>query len=223
MAPEKADKTGKKYHLQLSFTAIFFWSLGLFFVLGWIFVLGILVGRGFLSDEVKNFTELKSNISRLQEMISDKKKSDLDHIKELGKNRKFAFYDELSKKEDEAPQKNIQNIKKEPEKKIVKKVTPVVPEKETAKTPVKKSQINETGPGYTVQIASLDSEYDAIRMVNKWLSRGHPAFYAKATVKGRTYFRVRCGKFKTKKEADAFKLMLTKKEKINGFVSRLSN
>ncbi len=219
MAHEKANKTGKKYHLELSLTSIFFWSLGIFFVLGWIFVLGILVGRGFLSDEVKNFTELKSKVTRLQEMISDKKKSDLDHIKELGKDPEFTFYDELSKKQDEVPKKNIPTIKKEPEKKTAKKTEPVAKKKELAKTPVKKKQSHETGPRYTVQIASLDSEYNAIRMVNQMLARGHPAFYTKADVKGRTYFRVRCGKFKTKKEADTFKLLLIKKGNGKGFVT----
>jgi hypothetical protein len=73
-------KKGKRYQLELSLTSVFFWSLGLLFILGWIFVLGILVGRGFMPEGVKHLTELTSQITRLQDMVSNKKHSDLEVI-----------------------------------------------------------------------------------------------------------------------------------------------
>lgn len=215
------SKKAKRYHLELSLTSVFFWSLGLFFLLGWIFVLGILVGRGFMPEGVKHLTELRSQITRLQDMVSNKKHSDLEVIKNREKPPKFAFYDELSKKKEDAAKTYKAQIKK-PEKKEAPSQTKAVT-KPSAVTPVKEKSVKTAKdvPKYTVQIASLKKEIEAIRMANKMVGRGYPAFYLKADVKGKTYFRVRCGRFESRKEADAFLALLAGKEKIKGFVARI--
>jgi cell division septation protein DedD len=220
---EKMSKKGKRYQLEFSFTSLFFWSLGLLFILGWIFVLGILVGRGFLPEGVKNLTELRSQITKLQDMVSKKKNSDLDVIKNSKKTPKFAFYEELSKKKEEPV-----NVPKPPKKKTDKKETATKPEpveKIEAVPPVQKkpAQAVEDGAKYTVQIASLEREIQAIRMVNEMVARGYPAFYLKANVRGKTYFRVRCGRFVSRKEADEFLKLLAGREKIKGFVARIDH
>ena len=217
----RTPKQGKRYHLELSLTSAFFWSLGLFFLLGWIFVLGILVGRGFLPEGVKHLTELRSQITRLQEMVSNKKPSDLDVIKKPDKDPKFAFYDELSQKKEEMAKTIKQPIKKTAKEEVTNEIKPIVkkvvapPEQDKPIEPVK------DGPKYTVQIASLDSEVKAIRMANQMVDRGYPAYYVKAHVKGRTYFRVRCGKFESRKEAGEFERLLARREKAKGFVTRV--
>jgi cell division septation protein DedD len=212
-------KKGKRYHLDLSLTSVFLWSLGLFFIMGWIFVLGILVGRGFLPEGVKHLTELTSQITRLQDMVSNRKHSDLEVIKNRDKAPKFAFYDELSKKKEETaktgkpPTKQIEKKEVVSQTKPVEKIAVAPPVEETPVEPVK------DGPKYTVQIASLESEIQAIRMVNKMVGSGYPAFYLKAHVEGKTYFRVRCGRFESRKEAGEFLALLAGREKIKGFVT----
>jgi cell division septation protein DedD len=73
---------------------------------------------------------------------------------------------------------------------------------------------------YTVQLASLGSRDKAERLINDLVDRGYPAYYYEATVKGKTYFRVRCGEFHTNREAGRFAEKLTKDMGIKGFVSR---
>jgi cell division septation protein DedD len=212
-------KKGKRYHLELSLTSVFFWSLGLFFILGWIFVLGILVGRGFLPEGVKHLTELTSQITRLQDMVSNKKHSDLEVIKNRDKAPKFAFYDELSKKKEETAKTGTPTTEQIEKKEVASKTKPA--EKIAVVPPVQDKPVEpvKDGPKYTVQIASLESEIQAIRMVNKIVGKGYPAFYLKAFVKGKTYFRVRCGKFESRKEAGEFLTLLAGRENIKGFVT----
>ena len=73
---------------------------------------------------------------------------------------------------------------------------------------------------YTVQLASLGSRDKAERLINDLVDRGYPAYYYEAVVKGKTYFRVRCGEFSTNREAGRFAEKLTKDMGIKGFVSR---
>lgn len=72
---------------------------------------------------------------------------------------------------------------------------------------------------FTVQIASLNSVDEAEKMVRRFESLGYPVYYYKTTIKGRTRFRVRCGAFNTRKEAEAFREKLAKKEFVVGFVT----
>ena len=73
---------------------------------------------------------------------------------------------------------------------------------------------------YTVQLASLGSRDKAEKLINDLVDRGYPAYYYEAVVKGKTYFRVRCGEFSTNREAGRFAEKLTKDMGIKGFVSR---
>ena len=71
-----------------------------------------------------------------------------------------------------------------------------------------------------MQLASLGSRDKAERLINDLVDRGYPAYYYEAVVKGKTYFRVRCGEFTTNREAGRFADKLTKDMGIKGFVSR---
>ena len=99
-------KTGKRYQIELSRTSILLWSMGLFVLLAWIFTLGVLAGRGLLPGGVKTLSELKAQIAKLQQMISKKDRSELEKIRELQKDPKFAFFDELSVKKGKADKKS---------------------------------------------------------------------------------------------------------------------
>jgi cell division protein FtsN len=201
----KTDETGKRYHFELSRTSIFLWSLGAFVLLAWIFTLGVLAGNGLLPGGVNTLAELKIQIGKLQQMISKKDRSELERIKELQKDPKFAFYDELSGKKNDAikkpsssPKRGKKDLKKSEESKSTKALTK-----------------------YIVQVASLDSEARATKMVNRLIAKGYSAYSYKVFIKGRKYYRVRCGMFRTKEEAIKIKKRLAKNEKLNGLVRKV--
>ncbi len=240
MPPQKskAKKKGKRYRVDLSRTSLFFWCLGTLFLLAWIFVLGILVGRGFFPQGVEALSKLRVPIGRLQGVVGNRKTSDLDSIKGLDNNPEFEFYDQLSVKKDELAKKNTSGAKKAGRPTdLAKRFETDKPSAEQVEAPEKnQSNFNngggqtkpageikpvETGGGYTVQVASLDSENKAVKMADRLKNRGHPAYVKKVNVKGKTYYRVRCGRFSDKKEAGDYEMLLTKQEKIKGFVIKL--
>ncbi len=234
----KAKKKGKRYRVDLSRTSLFFWCLGTLFLLAWIFVLGILVGRGFFPQGVEVLSKLRIPIGRLQGVVSSRKTSDLDSIKGLDKNPEFEFYDQLSVKKGELAKNNKSGAKKagrqtelakrfETDKSSARKVE--APKKDQSNfnkgggqtKPAGEIKSTDTGGAYTVQVASLDSEGKAVKMADRLKNRGHPAYVKKVNVKGKTYYRVRCGRFSDKKEASDYEMLLAKQDKIKGLVIKL--
>ncbi len=234
----KAKKKGKRYRVDLSRTSLFFWCLGTLFLLAWIFVLGILVGRGFFPQGVETLSKLRIPIDRLQGVVGSRKASDLDSIKGLDKNPEFEFYDQLSVKKGELAKNNKSGAKKaEMQTELAKRFETDKSSAVKVEAP-KKDQTNfnkggeqikpageiksmDTGGAYTVQVASLDSENKAVKMAGRLKKRGHPAYVKKVNVKGKTYYRVRCGRFSDKKEAGDYEMLLAKQDKIKGFVIKL--
>ena len=198
-------KTGKRYQIELSRTSIFLWSMGLFVLLAWIFTLGVLAGRGLLPGGVKTLSELKAQIAKLQQMISNKDRSELKKIRELQKDPKFAFFDELSVKKGEAEKKPATSANRLPT---------------SAKAPAAAASSSSLVK-YVVQVASLETEDKATNMVNRLTGQGYPAYFYKVFVKGQPYYRVRCGIFRTEAEAVKIKERLAEKEKISGFVQKV--
>lgn len=84
---------------------------------------------------------------------------------------------------------------------------------------MKKPEKEKKERGFTVQIASLNNEEEAQKMVKRFQSLGYPAYFYRTTIKGRTRFRVRCGTFHNRKDAEKFKEELAKKEFVIGFVT----
>jgi len=201
----KPRKTEKPYHLKLSLASTLLLGGGIFFLLAWIFVLGILVGRGFFPERVKTLSKLRRPIVKLQGMVGNRKPSDLDFIKKLDKDPKFEFFEELSIKKGQMAQESHSNKKK-----------------------VGGQTIQDTGGKlsgsegeFTVQIASLDDEMKAARMAERLTKSGYQAYFYKANVRGKPYFRVRCGRFKTRDEASDLIMLLAKQQKIKGFITRV--
>jgi len=204
--PEQG-KTGKKYHIELSRASIFLWSTGLFVLLAWIFTLGVLAGRGLLPGVVETLTEVKAQIAKLQQMINKKDRSELEEIRALQKDPKFAFFDELSAKKGETEKPSG------------------TPAGKPATSVMKEEPVNPPSPAvkYVVQVASLEAEAKATNMVNRLTRRGYPAYFYKVFVKGREYFRVRCGTFRTEAEAVKINKRLAEEEKLTGFVQKVES
>ncbi len=74
---------------------------------------------------------------------------------------------------------------------------------------------------FTVQVAAVESKSAADEMIERLKRKGHPAYYYDVKIGGKTYYRVRCGRFLSRTEAEEYAATLAKKEGVKGFVSRL--
>lgn len=149
--------------------------------------------------------ELKAQIARLQQMVSKKDRNHLEEIRKLQREPKFAFFDELSVKKEEK--------EKQPVKPEGKGGAPPPPAQGTVKPPP-------APVTYVVQIAALETEAKAKEMVGRLTRKGFPAYFYKVVVKGKAYYRVRCGVFKTEAEAVHIMRRLAEKEKLNGVIQK---
>jgi DedD protein len=205
MTRRKSEKKrGRRYQFEFSGVSLVFWSFCLFFLMGWLFVLGILVGRGFLPEGVRSISELKEQIARLQGMVNLDKSSGMDILKDLDKDPEFAFFDKLSTKREEAATQSSPNVEK----------------KKDIQKPAKRAEPNEAQAPYTLQVASLENRKKAEAMVSRLVDRGYQAYLHEVTIKGKRYYRVRCGRFDNEKAAGDYGRLLAKKLGIVGFVSR---
>ena len=75
--------------------------------------------------------------------------------------------------------------------------------------------------GYTVQLASMEEKRKAEKMIEKLLAGGYDAYFYEAEVKGKIFYRVRCGRFPTKAGARRHAQKLAKETGLKGFVSRI--
>jgi cell division protein FtsN len=89
----------------------------------------------------------------------------------------------------------------------------------SSKTSTKKKVLASATRPYTVQVTSLSSELEAIKTTNRLTEKGYSAYYIEALIKGKAWYRVRCGKFKNRSDADRLKNSLAKKEGLSGFVT----
>jgi len=205
-----------KYQIELSSMSLVFWAVCILFFMGWIFVLGVLVGRGFLPANTA-IADLKSQVTKLQEMVGRNKRADQKPQAKDDIDSKLGFYDKLeSKKEDKRkpfpelppePPKSEKTVK--PADKTLADVKADIAKKDSS---VKKEDAaKNAGPfRYVIQIAALDEKAKAEDMVRKLSERGVEAYLQETVVKGKTFYRVRCGKFVTKEEAGNYAQKLPK-------------
>jgi cell division septation protein DedD len=240
-----SKKRSKRYQIELTSLSIFLWGGCLFFVLAWIFVLGILVGRGFLPGAVTALSDLKNQIGVLQQMVSRERSQDLDSPKKSDTDPKLAFYDKLSSKKEETQKERVP--RRRPTKNSRKEVNPQktnstrkFPSKGEASGAEKATVQNQVGDSkvtrierkerlepsavkakYTVQLASLEEKNKAEKLISDLVQRGYPAYSYEAKVRGKTYYRVRCGRFPGRKAAEDYARKLGREAGIKGFVSRI--
>ncbi|NCO58958.1 MAG: hypothetical protein COZ70_03385 [Deltaproteobacteria bacterium CG_4_8_14_3_um_filter_51_11] len=73
---------------------------------------------------------------------------------------------------------------------------------------------------YCVQLVSLESESKAEQLAKKLRNRGQSAFVNKKEQQGKVMFRVRCGLFASRSEAERLRNYLIEKEGLQGLVVR---
>jgi len=228
MAGEKKHKK-KLWNFQINLgpLSIILWGIGILFFLAWIFVLGIFVGRGFLPSEITDISELKGEINKIQQAIEpeDTPESDMTTSADLKETEpELVFYDKLTTKKDEA--KN--NLYTEPNEEINKTVSkPIKPaEVQISGSDVKDvkpaagSTSRSSGPGqFTIQVASIAELASAEKTVRQLIEKGFDAYYYDTIIKGKKYYRVRCGKFSDRAEAQKYSLRLKEKTGLKGYVT----
>jgi cell division protein FtsN len=226
MGKKPSPSKKARYQIELSSMSLVFWVVCAVFFMGWIFVLGVLVGRGFLPGANTAIADLKAQVAKLQEMVGRTKRVDQKSQPKEDIDSKLGFYDKLeSKKEDrkkpfpelppEPPKSgkagkpsdmNLAEVKAD----IAKNAASEKKVKEAVPDPAKPAE-KVSGPfRYVVQVAALDDKSKAEDMVRKLSAGGVDAYLQETVVKGRTFYRVRCGKFPTKEEASAYGKKLPK-------------
>ncbi|MBW2031537.1 MAG: SPOR domain-containing protein [Deltaproteobacteria bacterium] len=235
MAKKKAKtkKGGKRrYQIEMTPLSLFLWGFCFLFLLAWVFVLGILVGRGFLPGNITVISDLKNQIAKIEEITSRKEpRQEAREKKRPEKDLELIFYERLSNKKVEARKKEVLDEKKglddraAGQKGALKRDLSAqgMARKDEIRVPRKASSgsSSPSGPRYTVQLASLGELDRAEGLIRDLKEKGYSAYYYQVNIRGKTYYRIRSGKFDTKREAVEFARELERKAGIKGFVSKL--
>ncbi|MBW1996760.1 MAG: SPOR domain-containing protein [Deltaproteobacteria bacterium] len=204
----------KKYRIEMTPLSLFLWGFCLLFLLTWVFVLGILVGRGFLTGDFTVISDLKNQITKLEEITGRKGPGEESRRpKSLEKDLELMFYEKLSNKKEEAKKKVV--VRRREDSRPKGQAPRKSPVSRSPKTP------STSGFKYTVQVASLGELDRAKILINQLKQKGYSAYYYTATIDGKTYYRVRCGKFESKRQATEFARRLERDSGIRGFVFKV--
>jgi hypothetical protein len=202
MAPSQ-ENNGKRFRIEFSGTSAFFGTLLGLFLLAWIFFLGILAGRGYFSEDLDAVLQRIFPLEKDKAGYGDKGQSPSSPTKKLDNEPSFEFYKKLSERGKE--EKDHLGTKA----------------RETESGPERLARPSTSAGGYTVQLAALGSESQALKMVNRLVRKGYEAYFYKIIIRGKAYFRVMCGRFKSRKEADDLQRLLARQENITkSFVTR---
>jgi cell division septation protein DedD len=221
--PSKKDAK-RKHRIEMTSWTIFAWLCCLFLLMSWIFVLGIFVGRGFIPESVTAIADLRNQLNKLQERVFRGQKPDQEARKEQDYDSKLAFYNELSNKKEEKKKNLPEASPRESVGKVKTEVTKALPEasrKQSVENDAQKRPMPPDKNGYTVQLASLGEEGKARATVERLKKGGYDAYYEKVQVRGKTWYRVRCGKFSTRDEAENHAKRLAGETRLKGLVMKL--
>ncbi|MBW1801257.1 MAG: SPOR domain-containing protein, partial [Deltaproteobacteria bacterium] len=155
-------------------------------------------------------------------MVNHNRSYEPDSTKKSEPDPKLAFYEKLSSKKVEAKQKSeprgMNSQEKVPDKpstgpqrpadrdkesstgfikeRPIEEIREALLEKKNAdKKPLSKNATPGDGDFFTIQLASLAEKVKAQRMIDRLIRLGYPAYFYDVNVKGKTYYRVRCGRF----------------------------
>jgi DedD protein len=226
-SPKKG--ANKRYQIEMGPFSLFLWGCCALFFLAWIFVLGVLVGRGFLPGPESAFEDLKKQVAKLQEMTGKSKREEQTPQEKYPVDETLAFYARLEGKEEAAQKKgsNRPASKEGGAQRALEETSGRLPGKENrmrseTQKPDSGIQPPSVPPGegaFTLQLASLEEKAKAESLVRDLLSKGHDAYFYEVQVKGKTYFRVRCGRFTTRAEANEYAARLLQSLNMKGVVS----
>jgi cell division septation protein DedD len=76
------------------------------------------------------------------------------------------------------------------------------------------------GPGFAVQIAAMSERTEAENIVQKLAGKGYSAYVLMPQAGGAGVYRVRVGKFKTRREAETIASRLEKEEQFKPWIIR---
>lgn len=226
MAGSKAQKKDKgwRFRVNLGPLSIFLWGIFILFFMSWIFVLGIFVGRGFAPDEITDISEIKGELIRLTKPIENETREDTysaptDTTEETVP--ELAFFNRLTTKKDES-RNNLKTEEKTSDRTVSEAPAKASAAPASGADNVKSSGNSavKSGSGqYTIQVASISELANAEKAVKELLEKGFDAYYYEATVKGKKYYRVRCGRFSDRAEAQIYSLKLEEKTGLKGYVT----
>jgi DedD protein len=123
-----------------------------------------------------------------------------------------------------SPESRPEASPKEAVAKVKTEIAKALPEgslKESAEDVAKKRAIAPAKSGYTVQLASLGDGIKAQQTVERLMKGGYDAYYEKVQIRGKTWYRIRSGKFATKDEGDDYAKRLAGETGLKGLVVKL--
>ncbi|MFN3698138.1 MAG: SPOR domain-containing protein [Pseudobdellovibrio sp.] len=91
-------------------------------------------------------------------------------------------------------------------------------ERDIASVPAKVNSMTAANAQYTVQIGSYPEESEAQKVSDSLIARGYKANTVPADVKGKTWYRVQVGMFRTVAEAQDYKKELMEKNKLSSAI-----
>ena len=98
-----------------------------------------------------------------------------------------------------------------------KSAAPAVATGNTAKEP---AEATASGAGFVVQVAAVRQKAEADAIRGRLTKKGYPAFVATAGTPGAPTYRVRVGKYPSKREADTIAAKLEREEQVKPWVTR---
>ena len=190
-------KERKRYSFQFSLSSLLLISITFVFVLGWVFSLGIMVGRGFLPRTIGSFSAVKEKTAK------DEEKKKNDQLKPI-KEEELTFYNKLVDKKERAKKKALPDTLLKDQ------------DRTTKKTKAKQSK--EDIRNYSIQVAALKDKGRTEKLVERLTTLGYPAYYNQSLIKGKMYYRIRCGPFPNIEEAKKCGKRLSDKEGFKPFI-----
>ncbi|MCM3878891.1 MAG: SPOR domain-containing protein [Vicinamibacterales bacterium] len=114
-----------------------------------------------------------------------------------------------------------QSSKPQPSKPQAAKPLPPKPQAPAEQVPASVSASEPSGPGFAVQVSIFDNRREADALAKQLIAKGYPAFVMDP-VKGapRPIYRVRVGKYKNRKDAEAISARLEKAEQFTPWIAR---
>jgi cell division septation protein DedD len=184
------------------------------------------VSRGQKRDQgVQKEQDYDSNLAFYTELSNkgDEKKRKLLEVKpehlttESGEKKQELSQQASSESKQEAsPKAAVAKVKTE-----ISKALPDGSLKESAEKVAEKRAIPLSKSGYTIQLASLGDGIKAQQTVERLIKGGHDAYYEKVQVRGKTWYRIRCGKFATRDEGEDYAKRLAGETGLKGLVMKL--
>jgi cell division septation protein DedD len=131
----------------------------------------------------------------------------------------LSYFNRLEK--EKAPQEQLKPAPEKPEPRAERPAPPPPPPKDPVRTAsADASSAEPAGQGYAVQIAALNVRDDAEAIAKRLSSKGYTAYVLAPPTGSPLIYRVRIGKFPSRREAESVAAKLKKEEQLNPWVTR---